>query len=55
MEKRQDKILIQLAELKQQVATLCDVLKSTNPSKLPVEVVKKVKNIFNRENKMYAI
>lgn len=45
LEKRQEKILSQLAELKQQIATLFDVLKSTNRPKSSVEVVSKVIDI----------
>lgn len=44
LEARQEKILAQLAELKKQVSTLCDLLKHTNHVMLPADYVRKVNN-----------
>ncbi|KAL2749118.1 putative aminoacyl tRNA synthase complex-interacting multifunctional protein 2 isoform X1 [Vespula maculifrons] len=47
LEARQEKILAQLAELKKQVSTLCDLLKHTNHVKLPADYVRKENNMLS--------
>ncbi|XP_046838414.1 probable aminoacyl tRNA synthase complex-interacting multifunctional protein 2 isoform X1 [Vespa crabro] len=47
LEARQEKILVQLAELKKQVSTLCDFLKHTNHVKMPADYNKKKNNMLS--------